>query len=202
MALNRHTVKGVVVLPVLLILGLLAISCGGQDLLSVTVSNDDLIASQDFSLSADSVNLTTSVLGTVFVEGDAAKPEERRVTIIASVEIDPRDWGGVGFYIDQAAWDVTNFTSDYPQGSPDPDEWAQLWTKAVDPRGFEKMITIGKALYPDTSGGGTGNVIIELAPFPGEDLPENFEMTIGIGSKGDHILNPVDEDISVPVNRS
>lgn len=190
-------------LAILLIISLTFVSC---DRLNPTttvdsVSNSDLINYQDFTLSAESVNLTSSVEGTVFVEGDIKKSKDRHVTICARVAIDPEDWGGVGVYVEQTEWNITNFTSNYPEDNPDPDEWAQIWTKTVKD-GSEKWITIGKSDSPsEPSGGGAGTFIIEFDPVSGtDDLPEDFEVVIGVGSKDGYVLNPVSENISVPLN--
>jgi hypothetical protein len=191
------------VLAILMLFSLMLVSCDrlNPTTKSDSVSNSDLINFKDFSLSAESVNLNSSVQGTVFVEGDIEKSKDRHVTICARVEIDPEDWGGLGIYIEQTEWNITNFTSNYPEGNPEPDAWAQIWTKTVED-GSEKMITIGRSDNPpESSGGGVGTVIIELDPASGaEDIPENLEFSIGIGSKDGYIVNPVGEDIVVPIN--
>lgn len=56
-----------------------------------TTINENMIGSRSFSLSSDSTDLNSWVEGTVFIRGEEGKPE--RVQIIASVEIDPNDWG-------------------------------------------------------------------------------------------------------------
>jgi hypothetical protein len=201
--MKKNSVKSLPGLVILVLLSLMLISCESNSApLSDGISNSDLIAFKDFSLSAHSVNLNTSIQGTIFVEGDVQKPGDRHITICARVEIDPQDWGGVGLYIEQTEWDVTNFNSDYPQGSKEPDRWATIWTKAVEPQGFEKWITIGRSDNPpDTSGGGVGTIVIELSPVSGiETLPETLEVTISIGSKDGYILHQVGEDVSVPIN--
>jgi hypothetical protein len=201
--MKKNSVKLSHVLAILVLLSLMFISCESNSApLSDGISNSDLIAFKDFSLNAQSVNLNTSIQGTIFVEGDVQKPKDRRITICAKVEIDPQDWGGVGLYIEQTEWDITNFNSDYPQNSTNPERWATIWTKAVDPDGFEKWITIGRSDNPpDTSGGGVGTIVIELSPVSGiETLPENLEINIGVGSKDGYVLHPVGEDVSVPIN--
>ena len=201
--MNRYFAKILPGLAILIIFSLLLVSC---DLINPTtttdsVSNSDLINHRDFSLSAEGVNLNSSVQGTIFVEGDVDNPKDRHVTILARVEIDPADWGGAGLYLEQTEWNITNFNSSYPEGSPDPEEWAQIWTKAAK-GGSEKWITIGKSdSPPDTSGGGAGTFVIEFDPVSGTDsLPENFEVVIGVGSKDGYIVHPVSENISVPMD--
>ncbi|WP_235286127.1 hypothetical protein [Paenibacillus tarimensis] len=58
--------------------------------------NEHLIESKSFSISSISSDVDTSVEGTVFVKGREESPDY--ITIVAAIEIDPEDWGGVALY--------------------------------------------------------------------------------------------------------
>jgi hypothetical protein len=189
----------IVLLVIVTVISLAALSCHNPITPSYS-SNKDVINYRDFYLSAENVSLTTMTGGTIFVRGDTEKPEERMVQITAWMEIDPADWGGVSFSIPQG-WKVENIASDYPQGNPKPEEYITVIQTAAN-RTFNKVIHVGTTkLGAPKELGGNGNLIIELAPESGkEELGENFQTIIAVGSKYDYIINPVHETYEVPLN--
>jgi hypothetical protein len=98
-------------------------------------------------------------------------------------------------------WEIIHIASDYPQGNPEPETYiTTLHTEADKP--FDTMICVGATKYgaPKLQGG-KGNVIIELAPeSPEQELPDNFQTLIGVGSKYDYIIGPVHEIFEVPLH--
>lgn len=77
-----------------------------------TTINEKIVQTRSFSVSSDSTDLNTSAKGTVFIKGDEGIPGH--VQIVASIEIDPNDWGGVAFYIPDK-WYISNIISSYPE---------------------------------------------------------------------------------------
>jgi hypothetical protein len=193
------SLKYVAIFLVLTLFGLISISCRGASSNPPYQVNTELINFKDFFISAESINLGTSVRGTIFVKGDIKNPKERIIQIAAWVEVDPNDWGGVGFYIDHP-WKVTSVSTDFPQGNTKPEQQFRIFTSG-DPSA-PLYLTIGNSKDSPSNGrGGKGSVIMELGPISSEqNLPENLEMTVGVGSKGENIQNPVSETIMVPLN--
>lgn len=196
--MKRQTApKAYLIAAILMLLGMTATACHQPVMPSSTV-NKDVLNFRDFSVSAESVDLSTSVNGTIFVRGDIEKPDDRHLQISARLEIDPNDWGGVGFSFPQG-WNVTSIASDYPQGNPAPDRYITTLSSG----GEARMVYIGssKMLGSDVGGGGRGSVIIDVEPASGQkDLPESLVITVGVGSKGEVVSNPVFQKIPVPLN--
>lgn len=191
----RHTIARLYLLifASLALFCLIAVSCKSPVIPDYPV-NKDVLYFQDFALSAEAVDLNTNVKGTIFVKGDKEKPEKRHIQISARVEVDPQDWGGVGFYITEG-WNVTNIASDFPRGSSTPERY----TTTLSAGGEARMVYIGHSRMSAVSGGGEGSIVIEFDPV-GKDLPANTAITVGVGSKGDVIVNPVSQKIPVPLN--
>ncbi|MBN2239098.1 MAG: hypothetical protein JW712_04940 [Dehalococcoidales bacterium] len=162
------------------------VSCTvSPDAESAVIYNEDLIISRDFDISSESTDLNTSVRGTVFLSGAEGIPEHAE--IIAWVEVDPDDWGGVMFGIPKE-WNVSGITSSYPgEGSREkPEDLIAVWgsndTEFVTRYDYNKMVEIGTNRWKPT-GGGTGMVIIQLEVDP--DLVKQtdvFTLTVGAGS--------------------
>ncbi|MDD4572230.1 MAG: hypothetical protein PHN47_07110 [Clostridia bacterium] len=74
-------------------------SCGNSNSTgeNATTVNENIIESRGFSVNSDSTEMNTLAKGTVFIKGTEGIPEQ--VQIIAWIEIDSNDWGGVNFYI-------------------------------------------------------------------------------------------------------
>jgi hypothetical protein len=191
-------VKHLAVFILMLLLFISALSCAG--------SNDDVYANvnvinyRDFYLSAESVGLTSSIRGTIFIKGDLNKPNVRHAQISAWIEIDPTDWGGVEFYLKEGSgWKVTSVTTDYPQGYPRPEKETVIFTDD-----WHRSVQIGNqhSYIPwGNNAGGKGSLIMELEPdLTKNDLPEDFTLGISIGSKYDYFRGPVHETFHVPLN--
>ncbi|HSW58861.1 MAG TPA: hypothetical protein VLH15_10685 [Dehalococcoidales bacterium] len=196
---QRSLTKYSIIITGLLIL-FAAMSCSNTQSSNSRV-NSSVINFRHFDLNAQTVGLRTSAKGTIFVEGDIKKSDKRSVKILASIEIDPDDWGGVTFYTPQE-WKVTNFDTDYPQGNPHPEKYASIWNEGGSTKA---MICISTYLRTPQTGGGGGNVILQLEPASQEQkLPENLEIGVGIGSKGDKsgggIVGPISIIISIPLH--
>ena len=69
----------------------------GNNSYTAAVENENIILIRGFSVNSESAGINTSAKGTVFIRGSEGVPEN--VQIVAGVEIDPGDWGGVAFYI-------------------------------------------------------------------------------------------------------
>jgi hypothetical protein len=159
--------------------------------------NENVIASWGFHLDASSVNLTTRTSGTIFAKSSGEKISDRKVVISARVDIDPVDWGGVSFSI-PAGWEVSAVTTDYPQGSPDPqNHTSTIYTGSVQE--FQRVVEIGNTKHGAAEPqGGTGSVIIELVPMPdNKDIGDSMEIAIALGSAEGNIAGPVNERFKV-----
>ncbi|WP_304944043.1 hypothetical protein, partial [Vallitalea guaymasensis] len=83
---------------VIITMAILLSSCGKSKKASdKIVVNDNIIQTKDFSVNSDSTDLNTSANGTVFIKGSEGTPEG--IQIVAHIEVDSDDWGGVVFYI-------------------------------------------------------------------------------------------------------
>jgi hypothetical protein len=182
------------IFSVLILLCLVATSCRGP-ITGEYAANKDVLNFRDFSLNTDSVGLTTTVNGTIFVKGNSQKTDSRQMQISARVEIDPRDWGGVGFYVPDG-WKVSSIHSDYPQGDRQPERYTTILK-------FRERaeIFIGNSQLSADRGGGEGSVVIELEPLSSKtDLAGSAEIVIAAGSSGKIVQGPVSKKIVVPLN--
>lgn len=165
------------------------------------ISNVNYINSTGFSIRSDSTNLETSAKGTVFVEGNEGIAD--RISIVAAIDIDPNDWGGVTFYLPNH-WSIANVTSSYPENNQqmNPSEKASIWTTTDTKSEWQAWVEIGTERSYEPTGGGHGTVVIDLV-YDGHDksMPDSFEFTVAVGSKtvnGTRILGP--DDVRVPVS--
>jgi hypothetical protein len=192
-------VKYSAALFLLLLLGIGSISCSSHNDDDI-FANVNVINYKDFFLSAESLGLTSSIRGTIFIKGDVNQPNQRHAQISAWIELDPQDWGGVGFYLKEGSgWEVTSVTTDYPQGYPVPETETFVFTSD-----WNRSVAIGRQ-WPwrerKNHPGGKGSFIMELDPdHTKKDLPEDFTIGISIGSKYDYIVGPVNETVQVPLN--
>jgi hypothetical protein len=120
---NRMTYG--VLIAALMLLCLAALACH-TPIMPGYSANKDVLYFRDFALSTESVNLTTSARGAIFVKEDRDNKDARQIQISARVEIDPRDWGGVAFYA-PAGWKFSHIASDYPQGSSTPERYITVF---------------------------------------------------------------------------
>jgi hypothetical protein len=145
--------------------------------------NEHIIAVKEFYVSADSADLDTSVRGTVFIDGDSnGKPA--RATIVAWMETDPRDWGGITFYL-QPGWKVTHANSNYPDGVTSGADTRQAFLKVPPVLGattYHYILEVGSAPFL-TTGGGHGMVMFEMEPDSKEGIQDSFLIGVSVGSR-------------------
>ncbi|MBO8172474.1 MAG: hypothetical protein H0Z33_11325 [Bacillaceae bacterium] len=165
-----------------------------------TTVNENIIQIRDFSVNSDNTDLNTSVNGKVFIRGEEGIPEH--VQIVASVEIDPKDWGGVAFYIPDH-WYISNVTSSYPENEMQSKaaDFVSIWTSDDKKYEWNAMIEVGRDRRYIPTGGGTGTVIIDIVPDQDINLQsETFSIKAEVGSEdkdGIKIFGP--DSIEVPI---
>ncbi|MFB8372863.1 hypothetical protein [Paenibacillus taichungensis] len=164
------------------------------------VVNGNIIQVKNFDLDARSTNLKTMTEGSIFVEGE--KEHIDHIKIVAHVEIDPADWGGVAFYIPDQ-WSVSSITSSYPesQSGLKPVEYVSTWMNSSDDSSWRTMIEIGRERNYKTNGGGTGTIVIDLIPDKKDKSPsESLKIGIEVGSEekdGKRVMGT--DSVEVPV---
>ncbi|MBE7680770.1 MULTISPECIES: hypothetical protein [Paenibacillus] len=164
------------------------------------VVNGNIIQVKNFDLDAKSTNLKTMTEGSIFVEGE--KEHIDHIKIVAHVEIDPVDWGGVAFYIPDQ-WSVSSITSSYPEHQPKlkPAEYVSTWMNSSDDSSWRTMIEIGRERNFTANGGGTGTIVIDLSPDQkGMSPSESLKIGIEVGSEeknGKRVMGT--DSVEVPV---
>jgi hypothetical protein len=167
--------------------------------------NEDVIQTKGFILNSQSTELNTAAFGTVFIKGANGIPDH--IQIIAYVEIDPVDWGGVAFYIPDS-WYISNIVSSYPdnQSQSKPVNYVSTWTTEETKYNLNKVIEIGRDHSYKPTGGGTGSVIIDLFPEKNAlQQSETFNIAVAIGSDvkdGIMILEPDSILLEIPINKN
>nr|WP_154958380.1 hypothetical protein [Paenibacillus xylanexedens] len=162
--------------------------------------NGNIIHVKNFDLNAKSTNLKTMTEGTIFVEGE--KEQINHIKIVAHVDIDPTDWGGVAFYIPDQ-WSVSSITSSYPehQSKLKPAEYVSTWKNSSDDSSWRTMIEIGRERDLTANGGGTGTIVIGLSPDQKGVTPsESLKIGIEVGSKekdGKRIMGT--DSVEIPI---
>ncbi|GLX70493.1 hypothetical protein MU1_48390 [Paenibacillus glycanilyticus] len=126
------------------------------------------------------------------------------------IDIDPKDWGGVGIQLTDQ-WNIASITSSYPEETHDitPEELATVWTTGGETEhGWNKRIEIGRADLWTPSGGGRGTIVIELEinnKYKKKTDSEGFSMTVGVGSEEKDGIKSVHPDwklIEIPLYNS
>lgn len=124
--------------------------------------NEGVVQTKSFSVSSDSTNWNTSARGTVFIWGDNGNAT--RIRIVASIEIDPNDWGGVVFYIPQN-WYVADIISSFPENSNEsvPSGYVSAAITGEDEsREWKTWIEVARNRSETPSEGGSGTIVIDL----------------------------------------
>ncbi|WP_066498221.1 hypothetical protein [Abyssisolibacter fermentans] len=167
-----------------------------------TIVNENIIQIKDFRVNSDSTKMNTSVKGTIFIEGTEEIPEH--IHIVAWIEVDPDDWGGVVFYIPKK-WNVSNIISSYPENKAQalPAEYVTTWhTTDSELYEWHKFIEIGRDHSYIPTGGGTGTVVIDLVPDENAiQQLEKFNIMIAVGcdkKNGIKILETDSISIEIP----
>ncbi len=162
--------------------------------------NENIIKMRSFSINSDSTEMNTSAKGTIYlkeVEGIL-----KNIKIIAWIEIDPNDWGGVTFYIPRK-WSVSSIMSSYPENKTQsiPADYVSTWITGSTKYEWNSMVQIGRKMYIPT-GGGTGTVVIDLVLDEDSiNQPEILNFMIAVGSderNGIKIAHP--DSIEVPIS--
>lgn len=164
--------------------------------------NKNIILQRGFNVSSDSTELNTSAKGTVFISEVEGNPVE--VQIVAAIEIDPNDWGGVTFYITND-WNISNIISSYPENESQmiPTDYIDTWTTSDPESEWSKRIEIGRDRNYVPTIGGTGTIVIDL--FLDKELetkPEVFNIMVTVGSaekEGAKIVDTDNTQISIPL---
>lgn len=199
--------KKTIMLTLLIIcIAALLLSCKNTSISNETVDttvNENVIQARCFSVNSNSTELNTLAKGTIFIEGaDDGIPEH--VQIIAWIEIDPNDWGGVAFYIPDN-WHVSKIISSYPENETQtkPADYVSTWTTADPKYKLNTMIEVGRNLSYRPTEGGTGTVVIDLVLEENATQPEIFNIMIAVGSDekgGVKISGPDHIYIEIPIS--
>jgi hypothetical protein len=167
-----------------------------------TVVNEKIVQAKSFSVNSDSTDLNTSAKGTVFIRGDEGMVEY--IQIVASIEIDPNDWGGVAFYIPDK-WYISNIISSYPENetqSIPADYVATVTNVESNSHEWRAWIEVGTDHSWRPTGGGTGTVVIDIVPDQNAIQPsETFNIGVAVGSderNGIKVSHP--DSIKVPIS--
>lgn len=168
-----------------------------------TLVNENIVQTKTFGVNSVSTALNTSVKGIVFVRGNDGMAEH--IQIVASIEIDPNDWGGVAFYIPEK-WYISNVISSYPDNATqsNPEDYVSTWSTSEMDNVMNAWIEIGRDRSYRPTGGGTGTVVIDLVPYKNtKDKPVTFELGVEVGSNanGGHKVMGTDSiKVPVPIN--
>lgn len=164
--------------------------------------NKNIISQRGFNVSTDSTVLDTSAKGTVFIKELEGNPEEAQ--IVAFIEIDSNDWGGVSFYI-TSDWSISNITSSYPENESQmiDTDYIATWTTSDPETEWNQRIEIGRDRNYSPTIGGTGTIVIDL--FLDKEFahkPETFNIMVAVGSNEREGVKIVETDstrISIPL---
>ena len=125
-------------------------------------ANEGIIQIQSFNISSDSVEQKTSAEGTLFVKGKEGMAIE--IQVVARIEVDSDDWGGVAFYIPHG-WHTTSLKSSFPEKLGFvPANYTATWTTANADSPWRSMIEIARDRTYKPVGGGKGAVMIDIVP--------------------------------------
>ncbi|CEO88178.1 hypothetical protein [Syntrophaceticus schinkii] len=179
-------IKAIYILLTVLIISMITILLSGCHQSNISadmiIANEKIIQVKDFSVNSNSTTLKTSAKGTIFVKGTEGVPEH--IQIVARIEIDPDDWGGVAFYIPKK-WNVSSISSSYPENKAQaiPADYVSTWFTASDRYKWQKSVEIGRDRSYRPTGGGTGTVVINLVPDTNAmQQSETFDITVEVGS--------------------
>jgi len=179
---------------VILTLMLGAVSCGNnQNTNQGVVPQQGFIALKEFSVTSESTGLRTYAKGTVYVKENEGENEGYHAEILAWVEIDPSDWGGVGVSI-PCGWKVASITSADAYLVDNTSVWSTSCGGSSE--WFQRVSIVW---------GGTGTIIIDLDSTSSEEnpWPGVLKINVGVGSDerdGIRILNPDYQVIEIPLD--
>ncbi len=187
---------------IITVITILLFSCSQNDnTTDKTRINENLIQVKKFSVNSDSTELNTLAKGEIFVKGAKGVPEH--IQIVARIEIDPEDWGGIAFYIPKK-WNISDIVSSYPENGDQikPADYITIWSTASDRYKWDKWIEIGRSSNYKPRGGGTGTVVIDLvADKNAVQKSEKYNIMVAVGSDekdGSKILGADSTSIEIP----
>jgi hypothetical protein len=159
----------------------LSVSCQSVATPIVNKNNTDVISYREFFLDTNSLELDTSVRGTVFVKQIGNNSSKYEIQIVSWVEIDPGDGRGIGFYVPRG-WAVSGIDTSFPEGNLNPELYTSIWSNKY----FEQHPEKGQPTWIQIGGReptrlddayGQGNVIITLiSDFDKEGVPDDIEI--------------------------
>lgn len=144
--------------------------------------NEDVVYIKNYHVSSSAENQKSFANGSIFVEENRGLI--KRIQIVAWVEIDASDWGGIAFYIPDN-WHISKVNSSFPgeKGQSMLDDYVTIWNTVDTHSKWHKMIEVGRSRNYKPTGGGAGTVVIDI--YPDTKIKSLHEMQIGveIGSK-------------------
>ncbi|BBI33854.1 hypothetical protein KCTCHS21_32530 [Cohnella abietis] len=164
------------------------------------VVNDGVVVTKQFSVKSQTAQQNTSAKGSIFVWGDKAMA--KRMRIVTSFEIDPKDFGGMTIYIPKK-WYIANILSSYPENqktSLQPYASDRDMSSLGDD--WRNQVEVGVTYVGNPAGGGTGTVIIDLVPDRKAILPsESFIIGVAVGSSTKGGVRSIGVDsIKIPIS--
>lgn len=157
-----------------------------------------------FEVSADSVG--TSAQGTIILyEKDK---DLLGIRIVSTVCIDPKDWGGVAFYLPIGST-LEHVLCTYPEnGEVQELDPVAVWKSDNSQGDFNVMLEIDRHHDQKARGGGKGTVVIEAAcrnETEGSDFPASLKFAVDCGAsfeKGQSIMGLAHREIVVDIKRT
>ena len=157
-----------------------------------------------FEVSADS--LGTSAQGTIILyEKDK---DLLGIRIVSTVCVDPKDWGGVAFYLPIGST-LEHVLCTYPEnGEVQELDPVTVWKSENSHGDFNLMLEIDRHHDQKARGGGKGTVVIEAAcrnETEGSDFPASLKFAVDCGAsfeKGQSIMGLAHREIVVDIKRT
>ena len=157
-----------------------------------------------FEVSADRVG--TSAQGTIILyEKDK---DLLGIRIVSTVCVDPKDWGGVAFYLPIGST-LEHVLSTYPEnGEVQELDQVAVWKSENSHGDFNVMLEIDRHHDRKARGGGKGTVVIEATcrnETEGSDGPSSLKFAVDCGAsfkKGQSIMGLAHREIFVDIKRT
>ena len=149
--------------------------------------NETVIA-QSFDVSAAS---NSAAKGTIFAKEDGT------IQVVAFVEIDADDWGGVAIYVPDG-WRIENIASSFPESELGKinSENVNVWI--TEGNKWQAMVEIGRARNYVQTTGGSGTVVIDLHPTSNS---QSTSILIEVGSSDENGIKTMGTDfVEVPIS--
>jgi len=124
-----------------------------------------------------------------------------RMRIVASFEIDPKDFGGMTIYIPKK-WYISNILSSHSENQKTSlQPYASEGDMSLGDE-WRNMVVVGAGRSGTPSGGGTGTISIDLVSDRKAILPsEIFNVTVSIGSDTQKDVRSIGVDwVKIPIS--